>query len=223
MKAAVDSAFKLNIKSKMDVTRGQKMVLEPKFNGASGPITGVDIKTDDSSFTAEWVEAKNQIVVGVADGKTVAKGKYTETFTITSGGQEYPITLKNFQVNATKPTVKLAKVTLPKSKITGDDGAEGKTNINATYKQNGKTFGIAPEKVEFMVGKNAADESKDESGWYVVNTTNNVLAQYDEATGVINVKVKNSTGKAGSVKVAMTFPGGANVTKTFTVAVDTKK
>ena len=215
---AVDRAFKLNIKSKMDVTRGQKMVLEPKFNGASGPITGVDIKTDGSNFTAEWVEAKNQIVVGVADGKTVAKGKYTETFTITSGGQEYPITLKNFQVNATKPTVKLAKVTLPKSKITGEDGAEGKTNINATYKQNGKTFGIAPEKVEFMVGKNAAAESKDESGWYVVNTANNVLAQYDEATGVINVKVKNSTGKAGSVKVSMTFPGGTVVTKSFTVA-----
>ena len=210
-------AFKLNVKSKMDVTRGQKMVLEPKFNGASGPIT--DVKVPDSSkFTAEWVEAKNQIVVGVADGASVAKGKNNETFTITSGGADYAIPL-SFQVNAAKPTVKLAKVTLPKSKVTGEDGAEGKTNINATYKQNGKTFGIAPTEVKFMVGKNAAEESKEETGWYVVETKNNVLAQYDEATGVINVKVKNTTGKAGSVKVSMTFPGGANVTKTFTVGV----
>ena len=63
-------------------------------------------------------------------------------------------------------------------------------------------------------------ESTEESGWYVVNTQNNVLAQYDAANGKILVKVKNSTGKAGSVKVNFMFKGQPKpISKTFSVGI----
>ena len=223
-------AITLNYKTKIDLTTGQKGVVIPTLKGVGGPLEEtVELSgTYAEQLSAAYNPATNQIIVTPnAENTLTTASKADLTFKMTAGGVACETTIKNFQLQAKNPAVKLGKITLPKSKIIdmaeGAEGAAGETNILATYKQGGKTFSVQPEEVTFMVGKDAAQPESEGSEWYVVNTKDKVLARYDAETGTIYVKAQNTAGKAGSVKVAIRFPGQTKaMNKSFTVAVDAK-
>jgi hypothetical protein len=215
--AALDKAVTYKTQAKMNLVTGQKMVLIPQFKGISGEIS--DVKFDDTSatlFDVEYNEDLGQIIVAPAEGATLSsKTQYAPTITTTVGGVECTSTVK-FKPVATKPTVKIAGLTLPKANVAKADAA---ASLISTYKLGGKTFSIAPSAVKFTNGP--AVEGED--GWFIDSKTN-AKVHYDAENGVIEVKANDAEGaaaiKKGSVNIEISFAGLEKpVKKTLSIKV----
>ena len=207
----LDSAVALGVKTKMNLMTGQKMVVVPTLKGIGGPIE--DVAFDSASaelFEVEYNDEINQIIIAPVDAtKLNPKTKYDTTLTVKAGGVDCPTKLK-IQLDAKKPTVKIAKVTIPKANLEAGTG-EGVANILSTYKVGGKTFAVAPTDVKFTSGS-ANSELGD--GWYTDSKTK-VAVKYNAEDGTISVKALSGA-KAGAVKVDVYF-GTEKVGKTLAI------
>ena len=204
----INKAVTLTVKSKMDVTKHQKMVIIPKLNTVGGEIAeevGISEKYD-----AQYYAESNKIVIGPKDDdwKSVSKGSFEEDITVTVAGIPCKYKVKT-KILAAKPTVNIAAVTFAKSAFPGtaESPLTGETNILATYKMNGKTFSMEPDKdgdnalVKFPNGT----ASNDVAGGYLDSKTNTIV-KYDAETGKIIV-LTTAQSKKGTVKVEITYPG----------------
>ena len=221
----LSKAVSLTVRSQMDVTKKQKMVLIPKLKTVGGVINQ-EVKVSDTNLVAEYYADSNKIVVGPAEddwSKLSANNNYQATFTVNVSGIECPVGIKT-KILAKTPTVKMGAVTFPKSSFPGTEETPltGETNVLATYKQGGKTFSVEPDvdkdgnaMVTFVNGGTA-----DSDGWYTDSKTNTKVKYED---GVIKVQT-TAQSKKGSVKLNITFPGGAVAkNKSFKIAIDSKK
>ena len=200
---ALSDGVKLTVKSKMDITTGQKMVVVPQLTQVGGPIENVTIETD-GNFGCEYNATTNQIIVTAVKPELKA-GKYTQSFHVTTAVEEFDVELKNFQVTAKKPGVKVPTITFPKTSL-GTAELAGSTNVCATYKQNGKTFSTAPTAVSFPNGTPSNNEKfTADEGWFLDSKTN-ALVKYDAETGKILVQTVSGS-KKGTVKVNFLFKG----------------
>ena len=214
-----NKAVTYTVKTKLDVTKKQKMVLVPKLNTVGGTI-GSDVTVDNEKYVAQYYADSNKIVVGPAtdDAEGWAalggKGNFEQNITLNVGGIDCTTKVKT-TITAGKPTVKIANVTFKKASFPGTDEAplSGETNVLATYKQGGKTFGLEPETdkdgnalVTFTNGGTA-----DSDGWFKDSKTN-VKVKYDAESGKILVQTTKDS-KAGSVKVEIKYAGQDKVMK----------
>jgi uncharacterized repeat protein (TIGR02543 family) len=202
---ALDKAVTLKVVTKMDVTRGQKMVLVPDLKNIGGQIDKIELKDKDENFEVEYNKDMNQIYVSAVEGKNVAAGKFEKTFKVTVDGVECTSTVKT-KITAKKPAVKISKVNLPK-KV----GAMGEASIRATVKQAGKIFEVVPTAVKFTNG--TANEELGE-GWFNVE---GVAVKWNEESGTISTVIVDNTKVKKSVKVEITFAGNVKIKKTLTI------
>ena len=200
---ALDKAVNLKVVTKMDVTRGQPMVLVPNLKDIGGHIDSIELA--DENFEVEYNEDLNQVYVSVAEGKSVAAGKFDKSFKVVIDGVECTANVKT-KITAKSPTVKIAKVNLPKKA-----GAEGEASIRATVKQAGKIFEVAPTAVTFTNG--TANEELGE-GWFTVE---GVAVKWNAESGTISVKVVDETKIKKTVKVELTFAGNVKIKKPLTI------
>ena len=217
---SLDKAITLKQHTQLNPVTDQKMVLVPTLKGVDGAITDVRFGEDEKQFEAEYDELRNQILIGLQDGKAMGpKDKAERILYITAGGIECPVKVK-IQPKLTKPKVKIDNLKLPKSGLMNGT-ATGTVNVLSTYKLGFKTYGLEPVSVKFTNG--VADEELGE-GWYRVDKAY-VSVKYNEDEGTISVKALkgNSGGKGGSVKVEVNYNGGVTLKKTFSVKVDSKK
>ena len=217
---ALDKAITLKQHTQLNPVTDQKMVLVPTLKGVDGAITDVRFGEDEKQFEAEYDELRNQILIGLQDGKAMGpKDKAERILYITAGGIECPVKVK-IQPKLTKPKVKIDNLKLPKSGLMNGT-ATGTVNVLSTYKLGFKTYALEPVSVKFTNG--VADEELGE-GWYRVDKAF-VSVKYNEDEGTISVKALkgNSGGKGGSVKVEVNYNGGVTLKKTFSVKVDSKK
>lgn len=207
----LDNAVGLKAKSKIDITGGTKMIVVPTIKSVQGPIMDVTFeagKNDNDKFECTYDEASNQIIVNPADD-TLAAGKYTVLFHINSAGAEFDVPLKNFKVEAKKPSVQIPEVKFRKADF-GKKALAGAANISATSKVNGIIYSVEPVDVSFA--KATATTSEDTvvgAGWYKDYKTN-VYLQYDKESGKINIVAPEGS-KKGTVKVEVKFKGQTKV------------
>ena len=211
-KTKLDKAVTLKQQAKLNVTTGQKLILVPTMKGISGQITEVKL-SDDKTYSAEYNEELNQIIVSINDGETVApKAAVNLTVTAVINGIECPITVKA-KAMTTKPAMKVTKITIPASKLNSEEGV-GTASLLTTYKQGGKTIGIAPTKVTI-------DGATAEVGQWTTYTKGKFSCEVCvNEDGTVSVR---KVSKAGSFKVKAEFNGGIVVTKALSVKVDKKK
>ena len=208
--------YKIPANGKMNIINKTPMVLVPQFKGVSGEIT--DVTTDNTSFEVEYNEESGQVIVAPADWSKISATNQSVIIKTTVSGVECTTEVK-FKPLAKKPTVKIDKLVLPKAKViasTDDDAAIGFAYINSVVKTGGKSFSVAPDKVEFLDGKNVL--AKDDTNWTPV-TKSGVTCFYDTEAGFIVVKALPGTnGKLKAVKVQLTY-GTTTVTKSLTIKV----
>ena len=206
--STLDKAVSFKVQSKLDVTRGYKMVIIPTLKQIGGKIE--DVKIADERFDIEYNEDLNQIIVAPVEGAQISKGKLETTVTVTVDGIECPIKLKT-TVNAAKPTVKTSKVVLTKSSVIAGT-AEADVNILSTFKQGGKLFTVAPTEVTFN------GTLQDDGSYLVSDKKGTAIVSYDAESGIINVKSgANANGKMPSIKMVAKYNGGVEVKKTLSV------
>ena len=107
--------------------------------------------------------------------------------------------LKNVTAKKTTPTVKATNVTIPKTLAEKSDGTYviGTANILSTWKDSAKhTQTISPVSAVLDPKNVEAEYNRDDPG---------------------KICIKKLTGKSGTVKVTLSYPGG--VTKTVTIKV----
>ena len=209
----------------MNLTTGQKMVLIPQLKGIGGEIS--DVKLDSASaelFSIEYNEEVGQIYLAPVDvTKVNTTTQYKPEITITVGGVECKAQPK-FKPQATKPTVKIDKVTLDKNKVkTATDGSTGinaAANVLCTYKLGGKTFTIDPIEeggVEFYEGNTKL--TANDSGMYTLKNGAAFKLEYDKSEGILKLTdYQQSQGKGGTVKVHLMFPGQTKaIVKSFSI------
>jgi hypothetical protein len=183
----------------------------------AGPIESVS--TSNEKLTAEYNEVTNQIIVTPEDTSVVGKANLTFTMT-TATGVECKTTIKNFEVLAKNPTVKIAKLTLPKTKVMSEDGASGEANVLSTIKNGGKVFAVAPTKVEFYNGNTLL--TPNDSGVYTVKNATFELT-YNESDGLLEVKsYKEPTGKKTTVNVRLYYNGNESKPVKSSLTINTK-
>ena len=207
----LNRAVTLKVKSKIDLTTGQKMVLIPTLNGIGGPIEEISLPGELGTFGAsDYNAATNQVVVSALNPASLnTKDNYDLTFNVQAAGEEFTAKV-SFKVTAKKPTVKIANVKFPNT--LGSAELEGATNVLSTYKYGGKTFSTEPVEVKFTNG--AAVEG--EEGWFTDSKTG-AKVSYDAESGRILIKTASGA-KAGTVKVSLKYAGQAKaINKTFKI------
>ncbi|MBR6404904.1 MAG: hypothetical protein IKS18_01750 [Lachnospiraceae bacterium] len=202
----LDKAVSLKVYTKMNITTGQKLVLIPNLTNCGGHIEAVTI--DNDNYVIEYIEELNEILVDVAEGKSVSAGVFTPTITLSINGYDCPVAVKT-KIAVTSPAVKISKVNLPKDSAAAGT-AEGEASIRATIKSGGKIFEIRPEDVIFP---NAS--LYNEEGWYAVN---GVIVKWNQEEGTISVRTPGDGQKISSVKVELYFKG-KTVKKILTLKV----
>ena len=214
-----EKAVTLKIKTKMDITKKQKMVIEPQLKGIGGEIESVGFEEGSAAaelLTAEYNGDLNQIYVEPSDWTQVSAQNYDYSLVLEVGGVPCAAQLK-FKPVATKPAVKIDKITLPKDKVkVSGNEIGGEANVLATYKTGGKTFTIDPEKIEFDYGKGSTVNS---STGYVTLKNGATFRLFFNSEGKLVVEdYQQAKGKASSVKVKLYFPGQSKpITKTFSI------
>ncbi len=223
-----EKAVNIKKQSGMDITTGQKMVLIPQLKGISGEILDVDIdEASKRNFEVDYNANLNQIYLTPAEGAVLnAKSKYTVKFIVDVDGVICTKTLKRFAISAKKPSVKIASVILPKSKL-GKSVLVAETNVLATYKLGGKRFTVDPIEggVTFPNGTlvSSTDDITgiDGDGWYFDSKTKSYV-KYDGESGKILI-VTAPGSKKGTVKVNVKFNGNVKVKKSFSIKINKKK
>ena len=202
---AIALSYKSN--NKANIAIGLKGVVVPTLKGVGGTIETVELdETSAKVMSPAYNASTNQIIVTPSDDLTAAwKGNATFKMT-TSTGVTCETTIKNFDILAKNPTVKVPALKLKKSAIMSEDGASGETNLLSTVKAGGKTFAVKPSKVEFYEGNNKLTPSDD--GVYTLKNGATFELEYSEDEGILSVKnFKQSLGKAGTIKVWTYFNG----------------
>ena len=207
-KVLLTKAVSLKQQGKMDIVTKQPLVLVPTFKDVQGEVGTVTVNND--AFTAEYDADKNLITVVPADEdySKISAQNYEITLTIPVGETECTSVVK-FKANATKPTVKIDKVTIPAS---GE--ATGTAYVQSTYKLNGKTYTVAP-KEEGGIVPDAKKVTANDDGTYTDSTTGaTIVINSDNTITISGVK------KAGSIKFDVYFDGLAKpVTKALSVKI----
>ena len=202
--ATTDKAITLNYKTKANIAVGQKGVVVPALKGVGGTIESVAVS--DEKLTAAYNATTNQIIVTPGDGVTGAVKEDLKFTMTTSTGVECNTTIKNFQVLAKNPSVKIPALKLKKTAIKSEDGASGYTNLLCTVKSGGKTFAVKPTKIEFYEGNNKL--TPNDTGVYTLKNGATFELEYSEDEGLLAVKnFKQASGNAGTIKVWTYFNG----------------
>nr|MCR5418241.1 hypothetical protein [Lachnospiraceae bacterium] len=212
--AALAGSVGFKQQAKLNVTTGQKLILTPVFKGISGTI-GDAIVAEDKRFEAEYMENLNQIVVSVAQGQSVkAKKKIKTKLSLEAGRVKCSIPVTIIPA-ATKPTIRIRKVVVPKGK-----GAEvsGVTNVWSFFKQGGKTITIEPDSiVPVSYGKKSKITR-------VTGKTNVYTESVTGATITVNedhtLTVTGSNLKSGSIRISAVYSDGTKATGTLSVVAD---
>ena len=192
------------------------MALEPKYSGIEGPIESVEFDGTDDTYEIDWDADRGTVIIGVAEGKTVAKGDFNKNLKVTVAGETCTVNVKT-KIVETKPTVKIDKLKLGVTAFKAGT-ATGSSRLNATYKLGGKTFSIKPDAVTFTNG--VAIDGEDD--WYLVSASN-VKVHWDAENGVIEVQsIEGNNGKTKAVKVEAKF-GTTTVKKNLTLSIDNRK
>lgn len=204
------------VKQKYDVVTKKPMVIAPTVKETSATITHATVKAvtlkNTNALPAEAFKAQlnggNIEVDYVGEEEMTAKnlkiGDMTLTLTLDDNdgaGEpvEVDVTIKNVSAKKTVPTVKAAKVTIPKAAAEAGDGSIviGSANLLSTYKDSGKQVRtITPVDVSLSPKNVEAELDPNDPGC---------------------ILIKKLTGKSGSIKATLTFAGG--VTKTVTIKV----
>ena len=211
-----EKAVTFKQQTKLNVTTGQKLVLLPTLKGITGDIDET-VTVADENFEAEYSADLNQIIVSVADDKTVAaKTKVDTTLTLEVDGVTLESVPLKFTVQSTKPTVKIAKVQLKKNGKVAQVGSEGTANVLSTYKLGGKVLSITPK---IAIDGITESSTADDDGYYTYSMdkkgTKTILVKVNE-DNTISVKATDKT-KAGSIKVNLSYDGGVTVKKSLAV------
>ncbi len=212
--STLSNAVKFNIKTKLNSVTGQKMVIEPALSGISGKITDVTFQDAEQILEAEYDEERNLIYVGVQTGKEIAANtKINQPLTVIIDDEiKCPILLKT-TVASTKPTVKIDKISLPKTRLVDADGT---ANVLAFYKLNKKMIAIAPlENGVRFTGCSAVNDETLGKGWFLDSKTG-AKVRFNE-DGTISV---HGAKKAGKIKVEFSFKGGVKVTTNLQIIVN---
>ena len=213
---ALNSAVTGKVTQKYDVVTRKPMVIVPTLKEIQGSITNAAVSAitlkkgtapATSDFTARVKNGNIEVSYSGSElnAKNLKVGDMTLTLTVRDNdgnNLSIPMTVKNVSAKKTTPSVKSVKVTIPKASAEKADGTTviGSANIISTYKDSAKHVQtIAPAKVEL--------------------SCKNVEARPDGNNG--RILITKLTGKSGSVKVKVTYPGG--VTKTVTIKVSKGK
>ena len=221
-----NKAVTTKIQTKMNLTTGQKMVLIPQLKGIGGEISDVQLDTASAElFNIDYNEEVGQIYLWPKDvTKVNTTTQYKPEITITVGGVECKAQPK-FKPQATKPTVKIDKVTLDKNKVkTATDGSTGvnaAANVLCTYKLGGKTFTIDPIEeggVEFYEGNTKLSPNAS-TGMYTLKNGAAFRLVYDKSEGILKLTdYQQAQGKGATVKVHLMFPGQTKaIVKSFSI------
>ncbi|MBQ7481786.1 MAG: hypothetical protein IJT80_07905, partial [Lachnospiraceae bacterium] len=209
------------IKQKYDVVTQKPMIIEPALKELSGTIINVAVSKVEpkkggtsipaSSFEAVMNNGNIEVTYTGAEEMKASNlkiGDMTFTLTVTdssAGGNQVDVTMlvKNVSAKKTTPTVKAAKVVIPKAIAENADGMTviGTANILSNYKDSAKhTQMITPVSVKL--------------------DPKSVVAEVDPEDQS-RILIKKLNGSSGSVKATLTYPGG--VTKTVTIKVSKGK
>ena len=219
----LSKSITLKVKQQMNVITGQDMVVTPTIKNFNGYIKSVEIDGTDGNFDVYY---DGSIVVKAKEGAKVnTKDKYTLPLKITVGDfdDEFEITgvsIKNFKIKATTPTLKAQKATFTKQ---GDNLS---INFTSTYKNGAKHLvKIDPDKLVQADTKGNKDnfvaltyEDGDQKGNIIINEDGTFTA-------------KSVSGKAKAFKVTATYNFrnsdgevlDGSVTKTVSVGTKIKK
>ena len=203
------------VKQKYDVVTRKPMIIEPTLKELGGTITGVTVSGVElkkgTPIPAESFKAvmnNGNIEVSYSGSQLTAKslkiGDMTFKLTVADGSAEgtpveVTMLIKGVSAKKTAPAVTASKVTIPKASAENADGTTviGTANILSCYKDSAKhTQMITPDGVTL--------------------TNKNVEAVVDPSNNS-RILIKKLTGKSGTVKATLTYPGG--VTKTVTISV----
>ena len=203
----------------MNITTGQKLVLIPTLKAISGTI-GDEITIADNRFEAVYIPGLNEIIVGIKDGASVAKGNVDTAITLTVGGVKITTPLK-FKVVTSKPTVKIDKVYLPKSMLsnsktgtTGYDGIMGCANVKCTYKLGGKVISIDPISITPVShGKSTITKVDGEENMYKDSKTGAILTVNEDNT----ISISGPISGAGTIAIEIKFPGDVTIKKSLSI------
>ena len=193
----LSKSITLKVKQQMNVITGQDMVVTPTIKNFNGYIKSVEIDGTDGNFDVYY---DGSIVVKAKEGAKVnTKDKYTLPLKITVGDfdDEFEITgvsIKNFKIKATTPTLKAQKATFTKQ---GDNLS---INFTSTYKNGAKHLvKIDPDKLVQADTKGNKDnfvaltyEDGDQKGNIIINEDGTFTA-------------KSVSGKAKAFKVTATY------------------
>ena len=208
----LDNAATGKVMQKYDVVTGKSMVIVPTLKEVQGSISAVRVSSVTlkkgtaplaSDFTAKVNNGNIEVAYSgsALTAKNLKIGDMTFELTVTDydGNKiSVPLTVKNVSAKKTTPTVKAAKVVIPKASAEKADGTTviGSANIISTYKDSAKHVQtIQPTDVTL--------------------SCKNVEARADGNNGRILITKLN--GNSGSIKATLTYPGG--VTKTVTIKV----
>ena len=204
---------------KMDVVTKKPMIVIPKIKQGSGQITGAEVTAISlkkgtpkpaSAFKAEVKGSYIEVSYAGSEEMTASDlkiGDMTLTLTVEdSEGVEakVPLTLKSVTAKKTTPAVRSGEIVIPKALAEKADGTYviAAANILSTYKDSAKHVRtIEPVSAEL--------------------TPQNVVAEVDP-DNPSRILIKKLSGKKGSVKVKVTYPGGVTKTETIKVSIGKK-
>ncbi|MCR4642425.1 MAG: hypothetical protein K5697_10405 [Lachnospiraceae bacterium] len=195
---ALGQAVSLKLKSRYDVVSGQKMLVEPVFKEAEAKILSVASETE--KFTAELDGAGNILIdySGERNVKKLNLGDIKLKLKFEGVSEDVSFTLGKVKAKKTMPKVRSAAVTLNK-----DAAGEVKACVNVvcSYRDGaGKFHTIVPADVNVDLKK--------------VKAQKNALDPNE-------IDILDLEAKSGSVKLKLSFAGGAE--KKLTIKVKKAK
>ncbi len=195
---AVGQAVALKVRSKYDVVSGQKMLVEPVFKEAEAKILSVASETE--KFTAELDGAGNILIdySGERNVKKLNLGDINLKLVLEGVSEPVSFTLAKVKAKKTMPKVRSAAVTLNK-----DAAGEVKACVNVvcSYRDGaGKFHTIVPSEAGVELKK--------------VKAQKNALDPNE-------IDIQDLEAKSGSVKLKLSFAGGAE--KKLTIKVKKAK
>lgn len=199
----LDMALKLKVLSKYDVTTNSPMVVEPQFRDVSGSIE--DVFVEEKDYEAEVSDGGNIMISYTGDSyseKNLNMGTVTLKLKLADVDGEIRIPMNKVKAKKSKIKVQAPAVNIPKGCVSGEDKVIGSAYIVASVVlSNGRLMILEPESAK-------------------IESTKNVTAEFNE-DDPNKLDIRSITGSSGTVKVKLTYAGGAE--KTVTVKVKVKK
>lgn len=199
----LDMALKLKVLSKYDVTTKSAMVVEPQFRDVSGSIE--DVSVEEKDYEVEVSDGGNIMISYTGDSyseKNLNMGTVTLKLKLTDVDGEIRIPMNKVKAKKSKIKVQAPAVNIKAGYESGEDKVIGSAYIVASVVlSNGRLMILEPESAK-------------------IESTKNVTAEFNE-DDPNKLDIRSITGSSGTVKVKLTYAGGAE--KTVTVKVKVKK